>query len=84
MEDLQSSAQIWNDLHNLGGGSLAFHKECWHLLVWEVINGELKLLKSTKEQLLLHDGKGAYAIIKFLAPNEPNVGLGYQLCPYGS
>ena len=29
----------------------------------------------------MEDGKEAYAVIDFIAPDEPNEGLGYYLCP---
>ncbi|KAL9183020.1 hypothetical protein ACHAXT_004807 [Thalassiosira profunda] len=31
----------------------------------------------------MKDGKGGAAVIKFLPPGEPNVGLGFRLCPNG-
>ena len=30
---------------------------------------------------MMEDGKGAYAVIGFIASDEPNKGLGYYLCP---
>jgi hypothetical protein len=37
-----------------------------------------------EEQLTLHDGKESRAVIQYLGPNEPNVGLGFRLCPTGN
>ena len=48
------------------------------------MNGELKLVKETEEVLVLEDGKGAFSVIDFQAPDKPNVGLGYRLCPDGN
>ena len=32
----------------------------------------------------MEDGHGSYAVIDFLPPDQPNVGLGYRICPDGS
>ena len=57
------------------------HKASWRLLPWEMERGELKLITATKEVIMMGDGKGAYAVIYFKAPDVPNEGLGYRLCP---
>jgi ribonuclease HI len=81
---LQRGAQVWNDLTNLTGGSIAFHKCKWQLLAWEAIRGELHLVTATNEEIVLKDSKGAISIIEFLSPDKPNKGLGYRLCPSGN
>ena len=35
------------------------------------------------DELVLEDGNGAHAIIKFCGPDEPNKGLGFRICPSG-
>ena len=60
---LQSSAQHWSNLTSLTGGSIALHKCNWQLIAWEFFNGELSLVKVTKEQLLLEDRKELHSII---------------------
>lgn len=81
---LQHSGQTWSDITNICGGLIAHHKCFWHLLSWEENNGHLVPAEATQEQLVLHDGKGAYAAITYLPPDEPNVGLGFSLCPTGN
>ena len=81
---LQRGAQVWNDLTNLSGGSIAFHKCKWQMIAWELVRGELQMIKATEEEITLRDNKGAVAIIEFLPPDQPNVGLGYRLCPSGN
>ena len=83
-ERLQRSGQIWNDLFDISGGSLALHKINWRMIAWEAINGELKIVRATEEVLILEDGKGAFSVIDFQSPDQPNVGLGYRLCPDGN
>ena len=60
---------------DISGGSLALHKINWRMIAWQVMNGELKLVKATEEVLVLEDGKGAFSVIDFQAPDKPNVGL---------
>ena len=81
---LQHSGQTWSDITNICGGLIAHHKCFWQLLSWEENNGHLVPAETTQEQLVLHDGKGAYAAITYLPPDEPNVGLGFSLCPTGN
>ena len=60
-ERLQRSGQIWNDLFDISGGSLALHKINWRMIAWEAINGELKIVRATEEVLILEDGRMAKA-----------------------
>eukprot|EP01082_Thalassiosira_pseudonana_P005722 g5250.t1 g5250 contig2:87008-89119(+) len=84
VDRLQYNGQVWNDLTNITGGSIAFHKCKWQLLAWEVVRGELRIVKSTDQRIVLKDNKGGMAVIDFLGPDQPNVGLGYRLCPDGN
>jgi hypothetical protein len=84
VDRLQYNGQVWNDLTNITGGSIAFHKCKWQLLAWEVVRGELRIVKSTDHRIVLKDNKGGMAVIDFLGPDQPNVGLGYRLCPDGN
>ncbi|EED89738.1 predicted protein [Thalassiosira pseudonana CCMP1335] len=84
VDRLQHNGQVWNDLTNITGGSIAFHKCKWQLLAWEVVRGELRIVKSTDQRIVLKDNKGGMAVIDFLGPDQPNVGLGYRLCPDGN
>ena len=81
---IQDSAQKWSDLVNITGGSLAMHKTEWRLLAWEWRNGDWKLIQATEEEVVLEDGKGAYAVIQYRGPSECNKGLGFRLCPDGN
>jgi len=81
---MQHDAQRWNNINNIPGQTIAFHKCKWQILAWRVINGDLKVLHSTEDVLVLMDNKGGAAIIEFLPPDQPNKGLGYYLCPDGN
>ena len=81
---LQHSGQTWNNLANICGGALAHHKCFWQMLYWESDEGHLPPSNEMKEQLVLLDGKGAHTVITYIPPNEPNVGLGFNLCLDGN
>ena len=81
---LQHSGQTWNNLTNICGGLIAHHKCMWQLLAWEETAGHLHPLRQPDESLILQDGKGAHAMIAYTPPDEPNVGLGFHLCPDGN
>ena len=81
---LQHSGQTWSNLTNICGGLIAHHKCCWQLLAWEMRSGHLRPRREVDGQLLLHDGKGSQVAIKYLSPDEPNVGLGFNLCISGN
>ena len=80
---LQLSSNLWNEIVQLGGHALAFHKEHWSMLAYEFIRGEVKLVHATDETILLEDGKGAFSVIDFRPPNQPNGGLGVKFRPDG-
>ncbi|KAL3762232.1 hypothetical protein ACHAWU_004770 [Discostella pseudostelligera] len=84
VQDLQHNAQVWNNLVNICGGLIALHKCNWQLIAWEMVSGHLRMVTTTSERLIMEDGKGAYAIIDFLPPDHPNVGLGFRICPDGN
>ena len=81
---LQHSGQTWNNLTNICGGLIAHHKCMWQLLAWTVVSGHLQPIQQPEEVLILQDGKGAHAIIDYVPPDKPNVGLGFRLCPDGN
>jgi hypothetical protein len=81
---LQHSGQTWSNIANICGGLIAHHKCCWQLLAWEMKAGHLQPRTSIPDQLLLHNGKGSQVAIKYLTPDEPNVGLGFNLCISGN
>lgn len=84
VRNLEHSAQTWNNLINIPGGLLAYHKCNWQLLAWDTSSGYMDLRYDTDETVTIHDGQGARAQIDYLPPNCPNAGLGYLLCPDGS
>lgn len=84
VQNLQRSAQIWSNLVQICSGLIALHKCNWQLIAWEYIQGKLKLVTSVEDKLVLEDGHGTYAVIDYLPPDQPNVGLGYRICPNGS
>ena len=84
IEDMRESANKWNNLILISGGSLALHKTSWRLLAWETERGELKLITTIKEVIMMGDGKEAYTVIDFKSPEVTNEGLGYRICPDGN
>ena len=81
---MTKSAQGWNEVNNLTGGSLAYHKTKWQKIAWEE-HGSLKhLQQKTTQQLPINDWTGAPTVIKYGPTNKPNVGLGFHLCPNGN
>ena len=81
VDKLQSSAQTWNNLINIPGGLLAYHKCNWQLMAWNGDSGHMDMIMETDQEIRISDGKGASARIDFLPPDKPNVGLGFHLCP---
>ena len=77
---MRKRAEIWNNLIMISGGSLALHKKSWRLLAWEMERGELKLIITNKEVIVMGDGKGAFVVIDFKSPDELSEGLGYRIC----
>ena len=82
--NLEHSAQTWNNLITIPGGLLAYHKCNWQLIAWDSTSGHMELTYNTDHVIRIRDGKGAVATIDFLPPDQPNVGLGYLLCPDGN
>jgi hypothetical protein len=83
-EQMNHSAQRWNNLVNLANQTIAFHKTSWQLLAWqEKKKGELSISDVDYGPLTLKDHKGGRVKIEYLPPNRPNVGLGYRACPNG-
>ena len=80
---LQHSGQTWSNLTSICGGLIAHHKCFWQLLAWEK-SDQPRPREDIDEELILHDGKGAYTRIEYLGPDEPNVGLGFHICPSGN
>jgi hypothetical protein len=78
------SAQGWNDVNNLTGGSLAYHKTKWQMIAWEETGSTKQLLRTTTQKLRIKDWTGAPTTITFGPSDEPNVGLGFHLCPNGN
>ena len=78
------SSKMWGRLVCLTGGDVALHKCSWQAIAWELIKGQLQLIAATEYRLIMEDGRGAFSIIEFLGPDEPNVGLGFRLCPSGN
>ncbi len=80
---MHTSAQGWNDVNNLTGGSLAYHKTKWQMISWEITNGTKKLREITPHQLTINNWTGAPTNIAYGKTSEPNIGLGFHLCPNG-
>ena len=84
VENLRRNAQTWSTIADICGGLIALHKCNWHLLTWEMKSGHLSLRRSTNESLVMTDCHGSPSAIPFLHPDQPNVGLGFHICPSGS
>ena len=84
VQSLQHNAQVWSNLVQMCGGLIALHKCNWQLIAWEYNRGKLHMVTSTDERVIMEDGHGTYAVIDFLPPDQPNVGLGFRICPNGS
>lgn len=78
---LQHSAQTWNNLINIPGGLLAYHKCNWQLIAWDTESGYMDMVTTSEHPIVIHDGRGATSTIDYLPPKEPNIGLGFRLCP---
>ncbi|KAL7531762.1 hypothetical protein ACHAWF_003900 [Thalassiosira exigua] len=81
---LQQQCSSWRRIVEITHGKLALHKTNWHLLLGEWKNGDWTMVKATNETIILEDGKGVLAVINFLRPDQPNVGLGFKLCMDGN
>ncbi len=81
---MNTNTQGWNDVNNLTGGSLAYHKTKWQMIAWEEQGSILELQRSTHHKLRIRDWTGAPATIAYGPADEPNIGLGLHLCPNGS
>jgi hypothetical protein len=81
---MTKSAQGWNDVNNLTGGSLVYHKTKWQMIAWEEHRSLKQLQQTTTQQLCINDWTGAPTVIKYGPTNKPNIGLGFHLCPNGN
>lgn len=80
----QSNAQSWSTLANICDGPIALHKCNWQLISWETHLGHhLSMVQDPPSDLILWDCYGPPSTIPYLPPDQPNVGLGYQICPNG-
>jgi hypothetical protein len=84
IENLCRNVQTWSTIADICGGLIALHKCNWHLLAWELKSCHLSLVQSTSKNLVMTDCHGSPSTIPFLHPDQPNVGLGFHLCPSGS
>ena len=84
VEGLRYSSTKWNNLLHITRGALALHKTCWRCLAWQLMWSKLHILQATEKAILMKDGKGAYATIKFKSPDQLNEGLRYRICPDGN
>ncbi|KAL7505232.1 hypothetical protein ACHAXN_004474 [Cyclotella atomus] len=83
-DKMQHSAQRWNNIVNIPHQTVAFHKSAWSMAAWEEVKrGELSMSEQDFGPLEIIDHHGGKAVINYLSPKEPNVGLGYRACPNG-
>ncbi len=84
VEHLRQNAQLWSTLADMCGGLIALHKCNWHLMAWELQSGHLTLTRSCPAPLEMMDCHVSTSIIPYLRPDQPNVGMGFRLCPSGN
>jgi hypothetical protein len=53
------------------------------MVCWEIQNGIKTLRETTPYQLTINDWMEAPTTIAYGKTNEPNIGLGFHLCPNG-
>ena len=53
------------------------HKTYWRILAWRLQWGELKLVDAVDDIILMNNGRGAFMVIDFKPPDQPNEGLEY-------
>jgi hypothetical protein len=80
-ENMNASAQGWNNVNNPTGGSLAYHKTTWQMVAWEGHRSLMHLQRTTTQKLRINDRTGAPTTITNGPTDEPNIGLGFHLCP---
>jgi hypothetical protein len=68
------SAQGWNDVNNLTGGSLAYHKTKWQTIAWGEQGSIMQLKQTTTQELQIKDWTGAPTTIKYGPTDKPNIG----------
>ena len=56
----------------------------WHLIAWELSARHLSLVCSTPTTLIMRDCHCSLSTIQVLSQSQPNVGLGFCLCPDGN
>jgi hypothetical protein len=78
---MQHDAQHWNNINNIPGQTIAFHKCKWQILAWRVINGNLQKVHSTDDVLVLKDNKGGAAPYQIPSPRSTKQGLGLLPLP---
>jgi hypothetical protein len=83
VEKMNISAQGWNDVNNLTGGSLAYHKTKWQMIAWEEQGSIMQLRQTTTQKLRINDWTGAPNTIKYGPTDKPNIGQWYHLWPNG-
>ena len=80
----ERSAQTWGRLVDICGGLIALHKCFWQLIAWDDKSGRMDMVTDPNTVLLLRNTNNTPTIIQYLPPNEPNVGLGFHICPDGN
>jgi len=82
-EELNKSAQIWNNSVSLTGGALAFHKCSYKLLSFEPRSGrmEIRLPSEMPYDFTLHDHHGQASSIQQTSALRPTRGLGFLFSP---
>jgi hypothetical protein len=84
IESCEHSAQVWSNIVDLCGGLIALHKCFWQLLAWHQHKGYMALIHDPELALTIRNSHGTPTILTYLPPTEPNVGLGFHLCPDGT
>jgi hypothetical protein len=60
-----------------------YHKTKWQMIAWEDSGPHKTNHEETTQKLCINDWTGTPTTIKYGPPGEPNIGLGFHLCPNG-
>ena len=83
IRDAQCGAQLWADLLDGSGQSIAFHKSMWQLLGFDPSFFPPRILDQATQSITLRDREGAPSTIKQYCSDQPNPALGCHLAPTG-
>jgi hypothetical protein len=86
VENITKYSQTWINLAAVVGQALAFHKSFWQMQAWRKLVGYF-IPKPRREfadlDVVVKDRSGKFSKIAYKHVDQPNEGLGLQMCPNG-